>query len=72
MPVAIITGDHCVKDALATEMQELGAALFFKPLWVEDIVDLTRTLLESLQPACDGTDLTSARPPHRQQADGTD
>jgi DNA-binding NtrC family response regulator len=45
-PVAIITGDHCVKDALATEMQELGAELFFKPLWVEDIVDLTRELLK--------------------------
>lgn len=45
MPVAIITGDHCIKDSLATEMQELGAELFFKPLWVEDIVDLTRALL---------------------------
>ena len=46
LPVAIITGDHCIKDALATEMQELGAELFFKPLWVEDIVDLTRGLLD--------------------------
>ena len=45
VPVAIITGDHCIKDALATEMQELGAELFFKPLWVEDIVDLTKALL---------------------------
>ncbi len=45
MPVAIITGDHCIKDSLATEMQELGAELFFKPLWVEDIIDLTRGLL---------------------------
>jgi hypothetical protein len=46
MPVAIITGDHCVKDSLATEVQELGAELFFKPLWLEDIVDLARTLLD--------------------------
>ena len=45
VPVAIITGDHCIQDALATEMQELGAELFFKPLWVEDIVDLTKALL---------------------------
>ena len=45
VPVAIITGDHCVKDSLTTEMQELGAELFFKPLWVEDIIDLTRGLL---------------------------
>jgi two-component system OmpR family response regulator len=47
MPVAIITGDHCIKDSLATEMQELGAELFFKPLWVEDIIDLTRGLLHT-------------------------
>jgi DNA-binding response OmpR family regulator len=45
VPVAIITGDYCVKDTLAAELQELGARLLFKPLWVEDIVDLTRTLL---------------------------
>jgi hypothetical protein len=25
MPVAIITGDHCIKDSLANEVQELGA-----------------------------------------------
>ena len=51
VPVAIITGDHCIKDALATEMQELGAELFFKPLWVEDIVDLTRSLLAKPRPS---------------------
>jgi two-component system, OmpR family, response regulator len=51
MPVAIITGDHGVQDALATEMKELGAELFFKPLWVEDIVDLTRGLLHKTRPA---------------------
>lgn len=53
MPVAIITGDHCVKDALALEMQELGAELFFKPLWVEDIVDLTRALLDKPRQAAE-------------------
>ena len=46
LPVAIITGDHCIKDSLCSEMRELGAELFFKPLWVEDIVDLTKNLLE--------------------------
>ncbi|MCC7415930.1 MAG: response regulator [Acidobacteria bacterium] len=53
LPVAVITGDHCVKEALCEEMQELGAELFYKPLWVEDIVDLTRNLLDKprrLQP----------------------
>ena len=46
LPVAIITGEHCIKDSLFKEMQELGAELFFKPLWVEDIIDLTKNLLE--------------------------
>ena len=46
LPVAIITGDHAVKDSLQKEMKELGAELFFKPLWVEDIIDLTKHLLD--------------------------
>ncbi len=46
LPVAIITGDHCITDSLCREMQELGAELFFKPLWVEDILDLTKNLLD--------------------------
>jgi DNA-binding NtrC family response regulator len=46
LPVAIITGDHCVKDSLCNEAKELGAELFFKPLWVEDIIDLTKNLLD--------------------------
>ena len=44
-PVAIVTGDYCVENGLATEVRELGARLLFKPLWLEDLVDLTRTLL---------------------------
>ena len=44
-PVAIVTGDYDVEDCLATEVRELGARLLFKPLWLEDLVDLTRTLL---------------------------
>jgi DNA-binding NtrC family response regulator len=46
LPVAIITGDHCIKDSLCKEVQELGAEVFFKPLWVDDIIDLTRNLLD--------------------------
>jgi DNA-binding NtrC family response regulator len=51
LPVAIITGDHGVGDSLADEVKELGAALFFKPLWLEDIVHLARSLLEKSRPA---------------------
>ena len=44
-PVAIVTGDYFVEDTVAAELRALGAALTFKPLWLEDLVDLTRTLL---------------------------
>jgi DNA-binding response OmpR family regulator len=45
-PVAIVTGDYFLDDAVLTELRELGARLQFKPLWLEDLVGLARTLLE--------------------------
>ena len=45
-PVAIVTGDYFLDDTVSTELQELGAELRFKPLWLEDLVGLTRTLLK--------------------------
>jgi DNA-binding NtrC family response regulator len=46
-PVAIVTGDYFLDDAVSMELKALGAELKFKPLWLEDLVDLTRTLLET-------------------------
>jgi DNA-binding response OmpR family regulator len=46
-PVAIVTGDYFLDDAVSTELKALGAELKYKPLWLEDLVDLTRTLLET-------------------------
>lgn len=46
-PVAIVTGDYCLDDSITRELDELGAQLRFKPLWLEDLVDLTRSLLAS-------------------------
>jgi two-component system, OmpR family, response regulator MprA len=45
-PVAIVTGDYFVEDAVSAELSELGAELTYKPLWLEDLVSLTRTLLK--------------------------
>ena len=45
IPVAIVTGDYFLDDRISTEIHELGAALKFKPLWLEDLVSLARTLL---------------------------
>jgi DNA-binding response OmpR family regulator len=47
VPVAIVTGDYFLDDAVSTELRELGAELRFKPLWLEDLVGLARNLLQS-------------------------
>lgn len=46
-PVAIVTGDYFLDDAISAELRELGAELRFKPLWLEDLVGLARNLLQS-------------------------
>ena len=43
-PVAIVTG-AVVDDSVQAELSELGAALRFKPLWLEDVVDLAHQLV---------------------------
>jgi CheY-like chemotaxis protein len=43
-PVAIVTGS-IVDDELAAEVTELGAELRFKPLWIEDVVELAHRLV---------------------------
>ncbi len=45
-PVAIVTGDYFLDDTVSSELRELGAELRFKPLWLEDLVGLARTLLK--------------------------
>lgn len=44
-PVAIVTGDYFLDDSVSNELQELGAELRFKPLWLEDLVRLAHRLL---------------------------
>lgn len=45
-PVAIVTGDYLLDDAISAELRELGAELKFKPLWLADLVGLARHLLQ--------------------------
>ena len=47
IPVAIVTGDYFLDDKVANELRSLGASVRFKPLWLEDLVALARTLLSS-------------------------
>ncbi len=45
IPVAIVTGDYFLSEAVQQELQTLGASLRFKPLWLEELVDLAQTLI---------------------------
>jgi DNA-binding response OmpR family regulator len=44
-PVAIITGDSCLDDPSLDELHGLDAEVLFKPIWLEEVVSLTRHLL---------------------------
>jgi DNA-binding response OmpR family regulator len=45
-PVAIVTGRYFVDEATRNELRELQADLYFKPVWLQDLVDITRRLLQ--------------------------
>ena len=45
-PVAIVTGDYFLDDSTTAELRMLGAELKFKPLWLDDLLDLARGLLK--------------------------
>ena len=45
VPVAIVTGDYFLPDPIQNELKSLGASIRFKPLWLEDLIALARTLV---------------------------
>lgn len=45
-PVAIVTGDYDLDATVSDELEALGAKLKFKPMWLEDLVGLARTLVK--------------------------
>ena len=48
-PVAMVTGDYALDDAISAQLKELGAAVRFKPFWLEDLANLVRELLAANQ-----------------------
>ena len=40
VPVAVVTGDYFLEDALLAEIRSLGATVCFKPLWLDDLLAL--------------------------------
>jgi DNA-binding response OmpR family regulator len=45
MPVAIVTGDYFVDETTVSELRQLGADVYLKPLWFEDLILIVRRLL---------------------------
>jgi len=46
-PVAIITGDYFIDDSLSNQIAALDAVLCFKPLWLEDLLEITERLVRT-------------------------
>jgi len=44
-PVAIVTGDYFLSEPIQQELKSLGASIRFKPLWLEDLIALAKTLV---------------------------
>jgi len=44
-PVAIVTGDYLLEEAVLRELRALKATVYFKPLWLHELVALTEFLL---------------------------
>ena len=45
LPVGIITGDYFITEPVIEELASLGATLRYKPVWLDDLTELTATLL---------------------------
>lgn len=45
LPVAIVTGDHFLNEQTLQEIRALGATVRYKPLYMDDLVALVRSLV---------------------------
>jgi CheY-like chemotaxis protein len=51
--VTIVTGDYFIEEPIASELRQLGAEVCFKPLWVDDLVDVVVRMLAPPSPPAD-------------------
>jgi DNA-binding response OmpR family regulator len=51
VPVAIVTGDYLIDDAVLDEFMRLNADIVYKPLWLDDLVALAAQLVNRVTPA---------------------
>jgi CheY-like chemotaxis protein len=45
LPIGIVTGDYFLDEKVIAELGSLGATIRYKPVWMDDLAALTRTLL---------------------------
>lgn len=45
VPVAIVTGDYFLADPVQHELKSLGATIRWKPMYMDDLVTLARTMV---------------------------
>ena len=45
LPVGIVTGDYFLKEPVMAELAELGIQIRYKPVWMDDLVAFTQSLL---------------------------
>lgn len=45
VPVAIVTGDYFLAEPIQNELRSLGASIRFKPMYLEDLLTLARTMV---------------------------
>jgi DNA-binding response OmpR family regulator len=50
VPVAIVTGDYFIDESVTHDLKEMGAHVYFKPLWAEDLLPLVRNLMAGRLP----------------------
>ena len=51
--VTIVTGDYFIEEPIASELRQLGAQVCFKPLWIDDLVDVVGRMLAPPPPSTD-------------------
>jgi two-component system OmpR family response regulator len=51
--VTIVTGDYFIEEPIASELRRLGAQVCFKPLWIDDLVDVVGRMLATPPPSAD-------------------
>ena len=47
IPVAIVTGNYMLDEQVAGALRTLGATVYFKPIWGDDLIQIVRTLLNT-------------------------